>query len=85
VDASGDTWDQTAPEWFIGQCIELFGVENIAQDDTFFDLGGDSLLALELLSRCESYGVSLDLVALFDATSISEFAYQGLRHESSGK
>ncbi len=33
---------------------QLLGVERVGRNDDFFDLGGDSLLAIRLIAQCEA-------------------------------
>ena len=58
---------------------ELFGtalgIERIGVDDSFFELGGDSLLATQLLSSLnETFRVDLPLRVLFEATTPAQLA-----------
>lgn len=47
----------------------------IAPDQNYFDLGGDSILAVQLFLRVEQeFGVKLPLATLFDAPTIHELA-----------
>jgi thioesterase domain-containing protein/acyl carrier protein len=58
---------------------DLLGVEQVGTTDNFFDLGGDSLLAVRLLSRAEGiFGVELPLSALYCCPTIEHLA-EGLR------
>ena len=51
------------------------GIEKIGADDDFFEMGGDSLLATQLLSAInERYRVELPLRALFESTSPARLA-----------
>jgi aspartate racemase len=59
---------------------DLLGVEQVGRTDNFFDLGGDSLLAVRLLSRAEEvFGVELPLSALYCCPTIEHLA-EGLRN-----
>lgn len=53
--------------------IQSLGIEDIGQDDDFFDLGGNSLSAVELMSRIrDDFGVELNIGLLFDAPTLRE-------------
>ncbi|HYT18649.1 MAG TPA: non-ribosomal peptide synthetase [Candidatus Polarisedimenticolia bacterium] len=54
---------------------ELLRVENIGVDDDFFNLGGDSLLAIRAESRIrQQFGVNIGIQALFDNPTIAGLA-----------
>ncbi|MFD3622506.1 beta-ketoacyl synthase N-terminal-like domain-containing protein [Streptomyces sp. NPDC058676] len=54
---------------------DILGLPEIGPDDSFFDLGGDSLVAAQLLDRVRaSYGADLDTLDLYDAQSPGELA-----------
>ncbi len=54
---------------------ELLGVARIGAEDDFFQLGGHSLIAAQLVKRVEiELGVDLDLRVLFGATRLDELA-----------
>lgn len=54
---------------------EALGVENVKPDDNFFDIGGDSLSAINLMLRAEQAGLSKDMMGhIFDGHSVSEIA-----------
>jgi acyl carrier protein len=45
---------------------ELLGVARVSVDDSFFDLGGHSLMAVELLARVRGcYGVEVSLEVVY--------------------
>jgi phthiocerol/phenolphthiocerol synthesis type-I polyketide synthase E len=53
----------------------LLDVRPIKTDDNYFDLGGDSLLAVQLFAQLEMvFDVKLPLVTLFEAPTIGELA-----------
>ncbi|MGM9427158.1 amino acid adenylation domain-containing protein [Hydrogenophaga sp. MI9] len=55
---------------------EVLGHEEIAPDAKFFDLGGDSLLATQLVSRLRArLGVDLPISALFDRPTVRGLAH----------
>jgi acyl transferase domain-containing protein/acyl carrier protein/uncharacterized coiled-coil protein SlyX len=54
---------------------QLLRVERIGPRDNFFDLGGDSLLASQLLTHLrEHFNVQIPLESLFEAPTVSEVA-----------
>jgi phthiocerol/phenolphthiocerol synthesis type-I polyketide synthase E len=60
---------------------ELLGVEPIAPDQNYFDLGGDSSLAVHLFVQIEkTFNVKLPIFTLFEAPTIGELA-QVLRRD----
>ncbi len=54
---------------------DVLGLKTVLPSQNYFDLGGDSSLALEMFLRIEKvFGVKLPLATLFDAPSIAEMA-----------
>ena len=54
---------------------ELLGVERVGRDDDFFELGGQSLIAVRLFTRMKKrYSIDLPLSTLFEAPTIAECA-----------
>jgi phthiocerol/phenolphthiocerol synthesis type-I polyketide synthase E len=61
---------------------QLLGIESVGLDQNYFDLGGDSILAVQLFAQIEQvFKVKLPVATLFDAPTIKELA-QVLRHDS---
>src|SRR6266481_7280399 len=53
---------------------ELLGISSVGLDDNYFDLGGDSPLAVQLFAQIEKvFKVKLPLATLFEAPTIEEF------------
>ncbi len=55
---------------------EILGTDNISIMDNFFDLGGDSLKAIELISKLESKGYSVEIKTIFAAETIQALALE---------
>src|SRR5271155_1735933 len=54
---------------------DLLGVEPIVSNQNYFDLGGDSSLAVHLFARIEkAFDIKLPLATLFEAPTIEELA-----------
>lgn len=52
---------------------KVLGVGQIGLDDNFFDIGGDSLAALDLVELIKSdFGVDLPIVELFDSPTVCQ-------------
>ncbi len=65
-----DTTGQLSRIW-----QELLGVESIGLDQNYFDLGGDSVLAVHLFAEIEKvFKVKLPLATLFEAPTIQDLA-----------
>ena len=55
--------------------VDLLGVEEISHDDDFFDLGGQSLIAIRLMTRIKrELGVRFQLSTIFEAPTVSTLA-----------
>ena len=58
----------------------LLGRERVGIADSFFDLGGQSLLAMQLVSRIRSaFGVEIALREVFDASTVAELVERVFR------
>jgi acyl transferase domain-containing protein/acyl carrier protein len=54
---------------------ELFGIERIGLTDNFFDLGGNSLLAIQLMAQLrKTFGLDLPLSNLFESPTVTGLA-----------
>ena len=54
---------------------DLLGVEQIGRDQNYFDLGGDSSLAVHLFVQIEkTFNIKLPIFTLFEAPTIAELA-----------
>lgn len=59
----------------IGWWRELLNVNEVGLDADFFDLGGHSLIGVQLLSRIKkTYGVNLGLSILFEARTVKQLS-----------
>ncbi len=54
---------------------ELLNISNISITDNFFEIGGNSLLAIRLITKIQdNLGVNLDIVKIMEYSSIKDFA-----------
>ncbi|MFT3900822.1 MAG: amino acid adenylation domain-containing protein [Gordonia sp. (in: high G+C Gram-positive bacteria)] len=60
---------------------DVLGVDEISVIESFFDLGGNSLLAARVVARCgEALGVDLTMRDLFDAPTVRDLAVGAAHH-----
>ncbi len=56
---------------------EVLSLDRIGIHDSFFDLGGHSLMAMQLLSRIHAtFGIDLPMRSLFDSPTVAQLATQ---------
>ncbi|SAI07982.1 polyketide synthase [Bordetella ansorpii] len=64
---------------------ERLGLDGIGRDDSFFELGGDSLVAIQVLSRLKKqWGVDVHPSAFFREPTIAALAAQAARARQGG-
>ncbi|NTG65169.1 non-ribosomal peptide synthetase, partial [Agrobacterium rhizogenes] len=54
--------------------VELLGLERVGIDDSFFELGGDSILSLQLVSRARKVGLILSPRDVFRLQTVAELS-----------
>jgi amino acid adenylation domain-containing protein len=52
----------------------VLGVEGVGIDNHFFELGGNSILSVQVIARCRQAGLNLSVVALFQYPTIRSLA-----------
>ncbi|MFG0382325.1 amino acid adenylation domain-containing protein [Pseudomonas sp. zbq_18] len=53
---------------------DVLGVERVGRQDHFFELGGDSIVALKVVGRIRQQGLQLPLKALFEQSRLADCA-----------
>jgi phthiocerol/phenolphthiocerol synthesis type-I polyketide synthase E len=69
VAPSGEVEARLAEIW-----QESLGIQQVGVHDNFFDLGGDSVLGVQMISRCMDAGLKLSPEQLFEHQTIAELA-----------
>ncbi|NTX50273.1 non-ribosomal peptide synthase/polyketide synthase [Myxococcus sp. CA039A] len=60
---------------------ETLGVKTVGIDDSFFDLGGDSIRAIQYVARCRERGVELSVATLLEKQTVRAMAETLLHQE----
>ncbi|HET9712646.1 MAG TPA: condensation domain-containing protein, partial [Pyrinomonadaceae bacterium] len=53
---------------------ELLGIKSIGVDDNFFEMGGDSILSIQVVARAEEAGIAVTPRQMFQHQTIAELA-----------
>ncbi|WP_020722883.1 non-ribosomal peptide synthetase [Actinomadura atramentaria] len=61
-------------ETLAGLFAEVLGLERVGADDGFFDLGGDSIIAIQLVSRARQSGLVISPRDVFQHQTVEELA-----------
>ncbi|GAA5084897.1 non-ribosomal peptide synthetase [Nocardia iowensis] len=61
-------------ETLAGIFAELLGLDKVGADDSFFALGGDSILAIQLVSRAKQHGVQCTPLQVFEHRTVAALA-----------
>nr|P0DUV4.1 RecName: Full=Malpibaldin synthetase; AltName: Full=Nonribosomal peptide synthetase mpbA; Short=NRPS mpbA [Mortierella alpina]QOW41314.1 malpibaldin synthetase [Mortierella alpina] len=73
----GETEDAIAAIW-----SELLGVNQISRHDSFFALGGHSLLVVKMLDRLHRLGLTVSVRVLFESPTLSVLAQDLSKHQA---
>ncbi|MBD2782766.1 non-ribosomal peptide synthetase, partial [Xenorhabdus szentirmaii] len=70
------------PEILLAQIWqELLGLEHVGRHDHFFELGGNSLMAVNLIERLRGLGQALDVRSVFSAPVLTDMAQAIQAHQ----
>jgi amino acid adenylation domain-containing protein/natural product biosynthesis luciferase-like monooxygenase protein len=53
---------------------DVLGIERVGRRDNFFEVGGNSLIAIGMIERLRQMGLRLDVRAIFTASNLAELA-----------
>jgi amino acid adenylation domain-containing protein/non-ribosomal peptide synthase protein (TIGR01720 family) len=75
ADRAGDTVPRTAVERMLAEIwVAVLGLERVGIDDSFFEVGGDSILCMQVIARAREAGYRLTLKQIFQHRTIAELA-----------
>ena len=86
--ASGLTDVQGAPKTTLQEVLskvwaESLGIEKVGIEDDFFELGGASVVATQIVSRLrQMFQMDLPAILLFDTPTIEKLAHYMIEHEA---
>lgn len=52
----------------------VFGLDRVGRNDNFYELGGDSLTSLRIVSEASARGIELDLMDVLDCPTVAQLA-----------
>lgn len=61
-------------ETLCGVFANVLGLQQVGVQDGFFDVGGDSVLALQVVARAREAGLELSVRDVFDHQTVAELA-----------
>ncbi|TDV34269.1 non-ribosomal peptide synthetase, partial [Actinophytocola oryzae] len=64
---------------------DVLGLPKVSVDDGFFDLGGDSIIALRLVSRARAAGLVLSVRDVFDSPTVAGLAAVASHTQATGE
>ena len=64
-----DTEQKLAKIW-----SDVLGIEKVSTRDNFFALGGDSILAIQIVARAQSVGLKMTPAQFFESLTIQKLA-----------
>jgi amino acid adenylation domain-containing protein/non-ribosomal peptide synthase protein (TIGR01720 family) len=73
-----------AEETLAGLFAEVLGLERVGIDDGFFDLGGDSIIAIQLVARARQSGLVITPREVFQHQTVEELAAIALDAQDAG-
>ncbi len=63
---------ETKKERFIRAWKSVFDLDEVKDDDNFFEVGGDSMKGVQLISILAGYGLKLDMLKLYTQPTVEE-------------
>jgi len=66
-----------------GLFAEVLGLDEVGVDDSFFALGGDSIMSIQLVTRAKAAGVVLSAREVFERKTVAGLAQVAVRDDSS--
>jgi non-ribosomal peptide synthase protein (TIGR01720 family) len=73
-----------AEEILCGLYADVLGVPSVSIDDSFFELGGDSIISIQLVSRAARAGLRLTVRQIFQTPAIAALATHATPAEPAG-
>ncbi|CAM2010573.1 non-ribosomal peptide synthetase [Acanthopleuribacter pedis] len=61
-------------QWLADALAELLGVARVGRHDAYFEMGGDSIIAIQLVGRMRRHGLRLNVADLFANPSVAALA-----------
>uniref|UniRef100_UPI003B8A65F8 non-ribosomal peptide synthase/polyketide synthase n=1 Tax=Rhodococcus sp. TaxID=1831 RepID=UPI003B8A65F8 len=86
VEASASRPPATAAERTLaGVFADVLGLETVGVEDSFFDLGGDSIMSIQLVARVKAAGLSVTPRDVFDRRTVAALAAVAVANEDAAE
>jgi aryl carrier-like protein len=82
--ATASTPRNALEETLLGVWQEVLKRQDIGIEDNFFDLGGDSVIAIQIIARAQSRGLAIDPLQIFEHQTVAAQAQIARPLETAG-
>ncbi|WFR74465.1 amino acid adenylation domain-containing protein [Prescottella defluvii] len=75
----------SAERTLAGVFVDVLGLETVGAEDSFFDLGGDSIMSIQLVARAKAAGLAVSPRDVFDRRTVAALAAVATSNEEAAE